>query len=477
METIYIVAFSHIALAGLVAIAFALSFRKTFLSSFLTGLLLTGLTTGLLLLLALRAKASISDTWEKPSYPVSTGLSWLPSFEKPTAEEAEEKGSLERKISRRSQEVHRELDAFTSSRAMRSLFNNDKRAYNRELFAEAERKVDALNSFIGQEIIRQLESGILSETVERDDHIDLQALKIDVSAAAFESTDSEPYDRPENLVLRDKPTLETLGVSQKLLSIPGPLGKAVARGLLDKGVQVWELEQQALETRQAELDADYEEADRLRLERLALQKNQFDAALIDFEKSAKSHNASIDMLIQGYAMGERTSVENYVAQVLNSSAYFDELAPRGFQAEFDESSQELSITVLLPKSSSLENVAVKCKLLKSRSAIEDAPVSKTDYKRLYSLVIMQLLIRAAHEVSEADRQNVIKSLSVVGTVQDRISTREVPIAMIAGRPQDFASSSLRGEVGNLFKTLGGTVSKDPVEGAEISLKGSIRGRD
>jgi hypothetical protein len=90
---------------------------------------------------------------------------------------------------------------------------------------------------------------------------------------------------------------------------------------------------------------------------------------------------------------------------------------------------------------------------------------------------MQLLIRAAHEVSEADRQNVIKSLSVVGTVQDRISTREVPIAMIAGRPQDFGSSSLRGEVGNLFKTLGGTVSKDPVEGAEISLKGSIRGRD
>lgn len=477
METFYFLAFLHIALALVSALAFTLKFRNSFLAALLTGLVLTGFTTGILLVFASRAKASISDNWTKPSYPVSKGLAWLPEFEKPTPKEIEAKGSLEKKISRRSQEIHRELDDFASTRAMRSLMNNDKRAYKRELFAEAERKVDALNSFIGQEIIWRLESGILSETVENDDHIDLRALKIDISAVSFESTDSEAYLRPQRLTLREQPTLETLSISQKLLSIPGPLGKAISSGLLAKAMQVWESEQMALEARQNEIDADYEEAERLRVERLTAQRVEFDAAFAEYEKSAKSHNAAIDMLIQGYSMGERTSVENYVMQVLNSSEYFDELAPRGFNTAFDESSQELSITVLLPESSNLESIAVKCKLLKSKSVIEDAPVSKTDFKRLYSSVIMQLLIRSAHEVSEADRQNVINSVSVIGTAPDRISTQEIPLAMIAGRPQDFASSRLRGEVSSLFRALGGTISKDPVEGAEISLKGSIRGQN
>lgn len=477
METIYIVVFSHFALAGIVAIAFSRLFRKSFLAAFLTGLILTGFVTGALLYFAWRAKNSISDKWKKPSYPKTIGLDSLPRFEKPTPRDTEMKGSLESKIARRSKEVHRQLEEFTSTRAMRSLMNNDKRAYNRELFAEAERRVDELNTFIGREVFRHLESGILSETVELDDHVDLQALKIDVSAIVFESTDSQSFVKPQPLTLREKPTMTTVTISKALAAFPGPLGKAITTGLLDKDIQVWESEKQALEPRQASINADYEEAERLRLERLASQRIKFDEALAEYEKSAKAHNSSIDMLMQGYAMGERTSVENYASKVLNSSAYFDELAPREFQAKFEESSQELTISILLPEASSLEDLAIKCKLMKSRSAIEDSPVSKTEYKRLYSFVIMQLLIRAAHEVSEADRQKIVKSVSVIGTVPDKISLQEVPIAMLAGQPQDFASPNLRGEVSGLFKALGGSISKDPVEGVAISLKGSIRGRD
>jgi hypothetical protein len=477
METIFVVALSHLVLATLVAIAFSRVFRKSFLASLLTGLILTGVVTGAVLVLAWRAKNSISDDWKKPSYPQTIGLTSLPRFEKPTPRDLEAKGALESRITKRSKDVHRHLEEFTSTRAMRSLMNNDKRAYNRELFAEAERKLDELNSFIVREVLRELESGILSETVERDDHVDLQALKIDVSKVVFESTDAHPFEKPKQLALRELPILETLNAPKFLIALPGPLGKAIASGLLAKDIQVWESEKEALESRQSAIDHEFEEAERLRLERLAAQKLKFDEALAEYEKSAKSHNSSIDMLMQGYTMGERTSVEKYALKVLDSSAYFDELSPREFQAKFDESSQELSISICLPEASTLENIAIKCKLVKSRSAIEDAPVSKTEYKRLYSLVVMQLLIRAAHEVSEADRQNIIRSLSVIGTVPDRISSQEVPIAMIAGQPKDFEASALRGEVGGLFKSLGGTVSKDPVEGVAIGLKGAIRGRD
>lgn len=477
METIYIVAFSHVALAGIVAIAFSRFFKKSFVASFLTGLILTGVVTGALLVFAWRAKESISDKWKKPSYPQTIGLNSLPRFEKPNPRDVEVKGPLQSKIAGRTREVHRQLDAFTSTRNMRSLMNNDKRAYNRELFAEAERRVNELNAFIGQEVFRQLESGILSETVERDDHVDLQALKIDVSAIVFDSTDSQAFAKPKDLTLREKPTLDALPIAKPFAAFAGPLGKAIATGLLSRDIQVWESEKQAIESRQATIDADYEEAERLRLERLASQRVKFDEALAEYEKSAKAHNSSIDMLMQGYAMGERTSVENYALKVLNSSVYFDELSPREFQAKFEESSQELSISVLLPEASCLDDLAIKCKLLKSRSAIEDAPVSKTEYKRFYSLVVMQLLIRAAHEVSEADRQKIVKSISVVGTVPDKIASQEVPIAMLAGQAQDFPSSKLRGEVSGLFKALGGSISKDPVEGVAISLKGSIRGRD
>jgi len=456
--------------------AFEARFKKTFLPSLLFGTLLTPIFTLSLLIIANGARGRFKDRWSRIDYEVTPFTADLPTFSKPEIE-IETKGtlSLRQMLAEEEKWVQDSIDTYSREKHMRKLQENDKRAFNRELFDFAQKKEWQLNSFVERQILSVLQTGILAETIDQDDFIDLAKNKVDPLTKEFSSPDSKSYQAPDPLELRDEPSLDNTPLPKFLKILPKFFRGPIHASLLKRNHEVWESERDKLDERRQIQADDYSQAEASREERLKSQKEAFDEALQAYEQEARAHNSELEMRLQGFEAGEKSSVESYALMVLESSSYPTEVAPQ-FRVNFHEDTAELEIFVTLKDSKRLNDIAIKYKLVKSRGALEDSPVTKTEFKKLYSLSIMQLLIRAAHEISEADRSGTIKSLSVQGLLADMMSGAEVPIALLAGTPDEFASSKLKGEVSALFKSLGGVISSDPIAASPVSTKGSIRGK-
>lgn len=466
----------YVTLIAVASAAFEVRFRKTFFPSLIFGIILSPIFTLVLLTIANKAKLSIRDTWKPIEYPIAEYTADLPVFSKrDTEEEVHHSFSLRETLLSEERKVQASIDAYSREKHMRRLQNNDKRAFNRELFDFAQKKEWQLNTFVEREILYVLRSGILAETIGKDDFVDLARDKIDTEKYKFSSPDLNPYVKPEELQLRAEPSLENTPLPKLLKILPRFFKSPIHESLLKKNFQVWESEREKLEDRRLTLANDYEEAERLRQERLEGQKQAFDEAFKIYDQQARAHNAEVEMRLQGLEAGERSSVESYALKVLNNSSYPAEVAPR-FNVTFHEATAELEVSINLRDSKLLEPIAIKYKLVKSRGAVEESPVTKTEFKKLYGLSIMQLMIRAAHEVSEADRNGTIKSISVRSLLPDLMSGAEVPVALLAGTPDEFSAAKLKGEVSALFKSLGGVISKDPIAASPVSTQGSIRGK-
>lgn len=456
--------------------AFEARFKKTFLPSLIFGTFLTPIFTLSLLIVANSARNGLKDRWSRIEYFVTPFTADLPTFSKPKIEiETRETLSLRQMLVEEEKWVQDSIDTYSREKHMRKLKENDKRAFNRELFDFAQKKEWQLNSFIERKILSVLQTGILAETIDQDDFIDLAKNKVDPLAKEFSSPDSMSYQAPDPLELRDEPSLVNTPLPKFLRILPKFFKAPIHASLLKRNRDVWESERDQLDERRQIQANDYSQAEASRRERLKIQKEAFDEALQTYEKEARAHNAELEMRLQGFEAGEKSSVESYALMVLKRSNYPTEVAPQ-FRVNFHEDTSELEIFLTLKDSKRLADIAVKYKLVKSRGALEESPVTKTEFKKLYSQSIMQLLIRAAHEISEADRSGTIKSLSVQGLLADMMSGAEVPIALLAGTPDEFAASKLKGEVSALFKSLGGVISSDPIAASPVSNKGSIRGK-
>lgn len=465
----------YVSLAIVLALVFEIRFKKSFFPALLLGIVLTPLVSGLLLTTSLRALSKIKDSWVAPTYRVPTYTAQLPRFSKPEIEQAPEETSLQSRLSSQEAMAQDSINSYAREKHMRRLLQNDKRAFNRELFAFAQKKEAQLNTFIEREIFYYLEAGIIANTLNKDDFIDLEAQRVDPDSFSFQSPDMEPIPAPETPSVREEPTYSNTALPKLARLMPPFLRTPIHDALLEKNLRIWNQENLLREERSKQLSEDYYSAEKARVERLTAQRKEYEQALEEFKREARAHNSELDMVIQGFEAGERGSVQDYVVKVLNGSSYPAEVQST-YEVEFNENSHELLIRVNLPEAKSIEPLAVKYKLVKSRASVEESPVSKTEFKRLYNLLVMQLLIRYAHEVSEADRMGTIKSLNIVGLIPDNISGSLVPVALLAGRSEEFVGQNLRGEVSALFRSLGGVISKDAMGASPVAVKGSIRGK-
>lgn len=437
---------------------------------------LLGLLLAVFSIAVVSAKAKIRDSWTEPKFDRTASEPALPEFVAPEIADRAPIESLAEVLESWLTYTERGLTDFTNSSRIRQMAaNKQTRQANLLIYEHAEKLAVELNSTVQEKIIRYFETGILADTVSDDDFVPLDTLKVASAPLPFDSDLSEPFEDPGTLTVTSEPTNDETHLPRMLELLPRLLKDKVKANLLKKRLEVWSMQVARLAERQEIVSEKFATAELDRQERLGVHQSNYSEAAALYVKEAKKHNLKIEMLIQGLEVGEKNAVEEYALLVLDRGMYADEVQPN-FKVSFSEADQELEITLNVPTADAIQDLMPLYKLVKSSQSLVDKGLNKTESKRLYSSVIKQLMIRAAHEVSESDHVGSLKSVSITAVLPDKISGADVPIAQLAGVPKEFFADQLRGDTASLFLSLGGAISKDPIEVVPLKLKGNIRGK-
>ncbi|AXQ94524.1 hypothetical protein LV780_12310 [Cereibacter azotoformans] len=107
------------------------------------------------------------------------------------------------------------------------------------------------------------------------------------------------------------------------------------------------------------------------------------------------------------------------------------------------------------------------KYVRTSDEIRDVPMSQAEINKRYSSVLHQVAIRSLHEVFEADRRGLIRTISLeVGTKARHPATGRLdflPFVGVSAERDSFTEFDLSGLVPlATLKHLGAAISRDPV---------------
>jgi restriction system protein len=182
------------------------------------------------------------------------------------------------------------------------------------------------------------------------------------------------------------------------------------------------------------------------------------------EQEAAESNSRLEELITNLGYGTTEAIQEYVSIVLSNSVY-----PEHFQVthefEFDPSSAELRLTVLVPGPDAIPDIKAY-KYTRSSDEITSVRLSQKDCREHYASAIHQIALRSIHEVFEADRRSLIRTISLeVGTnTVDPATGRPayIPFVIAAAGRNTFMEFDLSAVVPALtLAKLGAAVSKNP----------------
>lgn len=334
-------------------------------------------------------------------------------------------------------------------------------------YAEA-RKAEADDQNEALRLANEAIAGLLQATLDVDDYVDLEALKRTVEHPPFPHSDLEsPIQRPVPLVLPPAP------VWQEPPAPKGLFGKRKKHDELKQewwaGFQArsaeWERLRDSLPARQAAADRQYEDLERRRREQLAAERRRYDAACNVRQKEIDEHNAEIDSLIAGLGYGVPEAVQEYVDIVLANSVYPEDFEVR-HEATFDSSTGEARVRSIVPSPEMLP--AVKAyRWVKASDEIVGSPSTKKDQTERYTDALAQVALRTLHEVFEADRRGIVRSISLeVGPATKDPATgldRFFPLVAVGASREQFIEFDLSAVVPvATLQHLGAAVSKNAV---------------
>lgn len=213
--------------------------------------------------------------------------------------------------------------------------------------------------------------------------------------------------------------------------------------------------------------AAYEQAEAERVDTLAAEKDRFRRELDDY-------NQSIDQFIANLSYGDAEAVQEYISLVVENSTYPDHFEVT-HEFSFAPETAELRMSVTVPTPDSFP--AVKgYKYVKTSDEIREVPLSQTEIKKRYASVLHQVAIRSLHEVFEADRRGLIRTISLeVGTKAQHPATGRLdflPFVGVSAERDSFMEFDLSGLVPlATLKHLGAAISKDPVALVAVDVTG------
>ncbi|MFH5207049.1 hypothetical protein ACHIPZ_02235 [Antrihabitans sp. NCIMB 15449] len=170
-------------------------------------------------------------------------------------------------------------------------------------------------------------------------------------------------------------------------------------------------------------------------------------------------------------------MDEYVGIVLANSVYPDAF-PVSHEHAFKSEDRELDIIVLAPDPEAFPTLK-SFRYNKTDDTITSTKSSAADVKRRYASAIAQIALRTAHEVFEADRENIVDSVSLTVAVDaiDGATGRDarIDVLRLATDRTDFLSLDLsRVDPLATLAHLAAAVSKNPYGLVPLANQG-VRG--
>jgi restriction system protein len=344
--------------------------------------------------------------------------------------------------------------------------------------AAMEASVEVKNAELAQ-LYDEIDS-LLETTLDVDDYVDLEALRRTVQHPPFDRASLEAAIPPPSPIPEPiEPTWVPPDPPRGLFWRRRKHAKAVAaaEAAFADAHAAWEFEIKRVGILQEASIAKHAQAEKDRMRVLKTERTRYEAECAARKAKVAEYNAKIDTLITNLSYGAVEAVQEYVSIVLSNSVYPDHF-PVEHEFVFDPSTAELRLRVLVPPPSALPEIK-SYKYTKSSDEVLTAPLSQKERKDRYSRAIQHVALRSLHEVFEADRRGIIKTISLqVGTETTIPATGRVtyvPFIAVAAERDAFLGFDLSAVVpAATLEHLGAAISKNPYAILPADVRGIRR---
>lgn len=317
-----------------------------------------------------------------------------------------------------------------------------------------------------EEIYDEIDS-LLQATLDVDDYVDLETLRQKAEHPPFDRPDLEtPTPLPPPIPEPPQPVMPAVEQPKGLLGRKKKLEQAQAEAEAGYQAAMWTYQQemqQLPERRQAAARV-HAEAEQRREAELAKERARYEEECRQREADVAEANQELDALIANLGYGSVDAVQEYVSIVLANSIY-PEYFPVEHDAEFDPGTAELTMSVQVPPPDAIPSTKA-FKYVKARDEITETELSQKDRKARYLGAVEAVTLRTLHEIFEADRRGLIKTISLeVGTHTIDPATgqpTEILFAAVGAERDAFLEIDLSAAVPSAtLEHLGAAVSKNP----------------
>jgi restriction system protein len=382
----------------------------------------------------------------------------------------------------RAQAVRARAQQERANAAMARADEAERKRYEREAKAAyvemRQAEVDELNEDLALEYGEI--DGLLALTLDLDDYVDLEGLKVRAVHPPFPRWDLEtprpaplPTPVPEAPVFIEPPAPTGLFGKKKRFEE----AQQRARAEYEQAWGQWAAYRDWIPTQDAQQAQEHATLEEGRIKLLAAERERYDAACAVREAEVAEQNSSIDTLIAGLGYGAVDAVQEYVGIVLANSLYPDSF-PVEHEAEFDPATAELTLRVTVPAPDALRTIK-GFRYVKASDEVVETQLSKTAANERYASALHQVALRSLHEIFEADRRGLIKAISAqIGPeANDPATGRQkfIPLVAVAAPRDTFMEIDLSGVVPlATLQHLGAAVAKNPSALTAIDTAGVRR---
>lgn len=166
------------------------------------------------------------------------------------------------------------------------------------------------------------------------------------------------------------------------------------------------------------------------MDALADARSLHEQAVSERQRQVQESNAHLDALIAGLRARRADAMDEYVGIVLANSIY-----PEAFEVShehsFNSDDRELQVTALAPHPDTFPTTKA-FRYNKASDEIVATNLTTAEVKRRYAAAVAQTALRTVHEVFEADREEIIESISLTVAVDtiDRATGRDTRIDLV-----------------------------------------------
>lgn len=324
---------------------------------------------------------------------------------------------------------------------------------------------------------------LLSATLEVDDYVDLATLRTVAEHPPFDRTDLEvPVPSPGPIPDPPKPVFSPPVPPKGLRGLLGgnkrqEQAMAEATAAHEHAVVEWQSALVEAESAREVAASRHADMEAKRVSALEVERTRFAKECSAREAAAAERNKAIDTLIADLGYGAVHAVQEYVAIVLSNSVYPAHF-PVEHDSEFDTATAELRLRVLVPGPDKVSTTGAY-KYTKSSDEITATSLSQKACRDRYANAVLQVALRSMHEVFEADRRGVVKTISLqVGTETiDPATGREgyIPFVATGAEREAFLALNLSNVVpAATLSHLGAVVSKNPYDLVAVDVSGIRR---